>query len=213
MVAVLKRLGVPAMRGRETAMLDAYFADLMRQAKRACAERWPNVIAATGLERLMEYPPDGAGRSAPVAAVSRMTDAIEAIYGAEAPEVLRQWGKLAMESWVGRTWQKPRRLWSSPERRIEDVVTLFTRDLDRVRGERLTAWKKVDGRDFWVVCYDNLGAVGRRRPGRSCHLWTAALEQALRWAGAANRCVVDEAECGCVTGTYDCVFTIQYVDL
>jgi len=213
MVAVLKRLGVPAMRGRETVMLDAYFAGLMRGAKRACEERWPNVVAAAGLERLAEYPPDGDGRTAPVAAVSRMTDAIEAIYGPEAPEVLRQWGRLAMESWVRRTWQRPRRLWSSPERRIEDVVTLFTRDMDHARGERLTAWKKVDGRDFWVVCYDNLGAGGRRRPGRSCHLWTAALEQALRWAGAANRCVVDEAECGCVTGTYDCVFTIQYVEL
>jgi Protein kinase domain len=214
MVAVLKRLGVPALRGRETVILDAYFAELLRQAKRACEGRWPNVVAAADVDaRLAEVPVDGAGRTTPVAAVSRLADAIEAVFDLDSSEVLRQWGRLAMESWARRTWRRPHRLWSSGERRVEDVVTMFTRDLDLVRGERLTGWKKVDGQHFWVVCYDNLGAVGRRRPGRSCHLWTGALEQALRWGGVANRWVVDEAECGCVTGTYDCVFTIQFTDL
>ena len=92
-------------------------------------------------------------------------------------------------------------------------MTVFTRSVDRIRGERLTAWRKVDRHQFWVVLYDNLGAVGRRRAGKSCHQWTAAIEQALRWGHAANSWVVDEAECGCETGTYDCVFTIRYVDL
>jgi hypothetical protein len=154
--------------------------------------------------------------------VSHLTDAIETVFHMGAVEVLRLWGRRTTESWMSRTQQlqdgevrymRPIRLWPSGERKVEDVLIAFTSNLDRIRGERLTAWKKVDRHQFWVVHYDNLGAVGRRRTGKSCHLWTAALEQALRWGHAANSWFVDEAECGCVTGTYDCVFTIHYVDL
>src|SRR5262249_43506383 len=105
----------------------------------------------------------------------------------------------------------PLRLLTSPEQRVEDAVSVFVRGQDRVRGEQLTAWKRVERRQVWVVLYDNLTAVGRRRPVRACGVSTAALEQALRWGGCANAWFVEEAECGCVTGTFDCVFTIQRV--
>ena len=223
MIAVLKRMGVPVLRAHSDTMLNSYFAELVRHARQVCGARWPEVAAASGLDAYVhEEPLDDGGRTAPVAAVSRLLDAVEAVFGMGTVEVLRQWGRLTTESWSRRTqrlgdgdvaYVRRFRLWTSAERRVEDVLSVFTRDLDRVRGERLTAWKKVDRRQFWVVQYDNLGAVGRRRAGKSCQLWTAALEQALRWGGAANSWVVDEAECGCVTGTYDCVFTIQYVDL
>ena len=52
-------------------------------------------------------------------------------------------------------------------------------------------------------------AVGRRRPARSCDFWTGAVEAALRSRGLANEWLVKEAECGCVTGSFNCVFTIQ----
>ena len=212
MVAVLKRLGVPVRRARQDVFLDSYFAELLRHARRVCDERWPAIAAAAGLEAYTARDLAGGGSlSAPVAAVSRLADAIEASFGLEAPAVLRQWGRLTAESWI--RYRKPLRLWASGEKRVEDVITAFTGDVDRIRGEPLTAWKKVDRHTFWVVHYDNLGAVGRRCAGKSCHAWTAALEQALRLAGAANSWVVEEAECGSVTGTYDCVFTIQYVDL
>jgi hypothetical protein len=223
MVAVLKRMEVPVFRAHQDVMLNAFFAELVRGARRASGERWPEVAAACGLREYVEADPrDDSGRAAPVAAVSSLAEAFEPVFGMGTVEVLRLWGRLTTESWMSRPQQladgdagfaRPIRLWASGERKVEDVVTVFTRGLDRIRGERLTAWKKVDRHQFWVVMYDNLGAVGRRRAGKACHHWTAAIEQALRWGHAANSWVVDEAECGCVTGTYDCVFTIRYVDL
>jgi serine/threonine-protein kinase len=223
MVAVLRRMEVPVLRGQQDVILNSYFAELVRQARLACGGRWPEVAVASGLEAYLDAdPPDDANRTAPIASMSRLMDAVDTVFGMGAVEVLRQWGRLTTDSWMRRTqrlqdggaaYARPIRLWTSSGKKVEDVLRVFTGDLDRIRGERLTAWKKVDKRQFWVAQYDNLGAVGRRREGKSCHLWTAALEQALRWRGAANSWVVDEAECGCVTGTYDCVFTIQYVDL
>jgi hypothetical protein len=37
------------------------------------------------------------------------------------------------------------------------------------------------------------------------------VESTLRWGGLANDWVADEVECGCVTGTFDCVFSIRRV--
>jgi len=223
MVAVLKRMDVPVLRGHQDVILNAYFAELVRAARRASGARWQEVAVASGLHDYLEADPrDDSGRGAPVAAVSSLAEAFETVFGMGTVEVLRLWGRLTTESWMSRTQQQPDgddgfarpiRLWASGERKVEDVVTVFTRSVDRIRGERLTAWRKVDRHQFWVVLYDNLGAVGRRRAGKSCHQWTAAIEQALRWGHAANSWVVDEAECGCETGTYDCVFTIRYVDL
>lgn len=223
MVTVLRRMEVPVLRARQDVMLNAYFAELVRQARRASGDRWPEVAVASGLDEYLDSDPrDDSSRGAPVAAVSRLAEAFDSVFGMGTVEVMRLWGRLTTESWMSRTQQlpdgdggfaRPIRLWTSGEKKVEDALTAFTRGLDRVRGERLTAWKKLNRHQFWVVLYDNLGAVGRRRSGKSCHQWTAAIEQALRWGHAANSWVVDEGECGCVTGTYDCVFTIHYVDL
>src|SRR2546426_5879997 len=42
--------------------------------------------------------------------------------------------------------------------------------------------------------------------------WVATIEAILRWAGLANDWYVEEVECGCVTGTFDCVFAIRSVE-
>jgi hypothetical protein len=47
---------------------------------------------------------------------------------------------------------------------------------------------------------------------KSCYIWTASIETILRWAGLANDWYVEEVECGCVTGTFDCVFAIRSVE-
>jgi len=57
----------------------------------------------------------------------------------------------------------------------------------------------------------NLFAFGRRKPDKACHFWTASLEAMLRWAGLANDWLVTELECGCVNGSFDCVFAIRSV--
>jgi hypothetical protein len=223
MVAVLKRMGMPVYVGRRDAILNSYFAGMVRFAKEACGARWPEVAAASGLQGYLdEGLLDDNRRTAPVGAPSRLAGAIEAVFDLDSAEVLRQWGRLTTAYWIKKsqelqegdvTYMKPFRLINRPEQKVEDTLYVFTRNLDRIRGERLTTWKRVDRRQFWLVQYDNLTAVGRRRPGRSCHFWTAALDTALRWGGLANDWVVDEAECGCVTGTFDCVFTIQQVRL
>ncbi|HEY7201768.1 MAG TPA: hypothetical protein VIC57_16215, partial [Candidatus Dormibacteraeota bacterium] len=78
-------------------------------------------------------------------------------------------------------------------------------------GEPLHAWKQIDKRQFWIVHYANLFALGRRKHAKSCHFWVAAFESALRWGGLANDWAVEETECGCATGTFCCVFTVDRV--
>ena len=65
------------------------------------------------------------------------------------------------------------------------------------------------GDDFWVAFFDSAYVLGRRKAVPSCHAITGSLEALLRWAGLANSWMVQEIECGCVTGTNDCVFTIS----
>jgi Protein kinase domain len=221
MVAVLGRMGVPVHRAHHGVMLNAYFAALLRYGAEACGERWPEVLGTAGLgEYLRVEPPDDGNRAAPVMAASHLASAIETAFGAAAPEVLRQWGRLTTDYWIRKTQQlqdgevtymKPLRLRTSAHTKVEDALYVFTRNLDRIRGERLTTWKRVEKHQFFLVHYDNLTALGRRRPARACDFWTAALVQALRWGECANDWFVEEAECGCVTGTYDCVFEIRRV--
>ena len=219
MVALLQRMHTPVFEARQDVLLNSYFAALMRYAGEACGTRWPEVLTMAGLQSYPEHqPPDDGNRTAPVEAPSRLADGIEAVFGVGAPDVLRQWGRLTTTFWikktqqlqeVGVTYLKPRRSMSPARVKVEDTLYVFTRNVDRIRGEQLTAWKRVDKSQFWLLLYDNLMALGRRRPAKSCHFWTAALEAVLRSGGLANDWVVEEAECGCVTGTYDCVFTIQ----
>ena len=106
---------------------------------------------------------------------------------------------------------KPLRIVARADQKLEDVLYITSRNMDRVRGERLTVWRRIDRHQFWLVLYDNLLVLGRRRSASSCYFWTSALESATRWGGLANDWVVDEAECGSVTGTFDCIFTIKRI--
>jgi hypothetical protein len=222
MVALLTRLGVPVLEARRQVMLNSYYAALVRFARQACGPHWPAVVQAAGIENLLERDaPDDGERTTPVTAPSRLAAGIELVFGAAAPEVLRQWGRLTSEFWIVRTQQlqegsvtylKPLRgIMARADQKLEDVLYVTARNLDRVRGERLTVWKQIDRHQFWMVHYDNLIVLGRQRSGSSCYFWTAALEAAARWGGLANDWVVDEAECGSVTGTFDCIFTIRRI--
>jgi serine/threonine-protein kinase len=222
MVTVMRRvMGVPVFRARRATLLNSYFAALVRFAREASEMRWPEVVEAAGLQEYLELdPPDDPERTASLESASRLADAIDGVFGEGAPEVLREWSRLTTSFWIQKTQQlqeggvtylRPLRLRASPELKVEDTLYIFSRNIDRIRGERLSAWKKVDKGQFWLLLYDNLLVVGRPRPAKSCHFWTAALESALRWGGLANDWIAQEAECGCATGTFDCVFTVQRV--
>jgi hypothetical protein len=220
MVTVLSRAGVPVYHGTQRRLLTSYFAVLMRCARETAGPRWPEVRAASGLVDGGDgEPPEDGALGVPLEDASRLAAAFDDVYGLEAPGAQRMWGRQTMEHWIRTrgplrddSQPRPRRLWprQSPEQKVEEVLSGLARSLERVRGESLTTWKQVEHRQYWLVQYDNLMAVGRRRPARSCYFWTAAVEAALRSRGLANDWVVEEAECGCVTGSYNCVFTIQH---
>jgi hypothetical protein len=221
MVALLHRLGVPIFESRKQLILNSYFAALARFGREACGGRWLEVLRVAGLPGLLvEEPPDDDERTTPVANAARLAEAIELVCGPAAPETLRRWGRLTSEFWIRKsqqlqegtvTYMKPLRLMAGSDQKVEDVLYIVSRNLDRVRGERLTAWKRIDKHQFWMVQYDNLMVLGRRTPASSCYFWASALESATRWGGLANDWVVDEAECGGVTGTSDCIFTIKRI--
>jgi hypothetical protein len=211
-VALLRRMGVPALEGRQHVILNSYFATLMRHASAVCDVGWPDVLMAAGLERyLEEAPTDDGGRDAPVEAVSRLAEGFETVFGQGSPDFMRRWGRSTTDHWMKRTQQRPFRRLGRSEQRLEETLQVLTRDLDHVRGEQLHAWKQIDKNQFWLIHCANLMVVGRRKAVKSCHFWTSAVESALRWGALANEWVVDEVECGCVTGTFDCVFTVQRV--
>jgi hypothetical protein len=207
-VALLGRMGMPALHGRERVFLDSYFATVMRHARTVCAVRWPQVLRMAGLLAYVEEgPPGGEARTAPVEALSRLADAVESVLGQRAPELTRLWGVLATGEWL-ETQRRPGRA-RRPEQAAEETLRILTQGLDRVRGERLHLWRRVDHDQLWLMICDGLMVVGRRKAVRSCHFWTAAVETTLRWGGVPDDWVVEEVECGCVTGTFDCVFTVQ----
>jgi serine/threonine protein kinase len=211
-VGMLHRMGVPRLESHDLPLLNAYFASVMRHARNAAERRWPDVVDAAGLQQYLSRDPvDDQERSATAAECSRLVDAFEAVFGAEAPGRLRTLGRTVTEDWLRSTQPRPFRVLGRPESKVADALYVFNHSMDRVRGEPLHAWKQIDRRQFWIVHYNNLFTLGRHRPAKACHYWVAAFEAALRWGGLANDWTVDEAECGCVTGTFCCVFTVERV--
>jgi len=205
-------MGVPSLESHELPLLNSYFACLMRHAKDVAERRWQQVLEAASMQRyLAEEPPDDGERTATTVECSRLADAFELVFGPEAPAHLRTLGRTVTDDWLRSTQPKPFRMMGKPESKVADALYVFNHSMDRVRGEPLHAWKQIDKRQFWIVHYANLFALGRRKPAKSCHFWVTAFESALRWGGLANDWAVEETECGCVTGTYCCVFTVERV--
>ncbi len=184
-------------------LLDSFFADAVIVAREVCGERWPEVAAAAGLSELAAAdPPDGPQRKTPVEHPSRLVEGFDRVYGLHAPDRIREWGRRAADRWLLRRRK---------QRRMAALLKAFTEWMDEVRGERAHIWRQMDPKQFWLVHYGNLFALGRRQPEKACFFWTATYETLLRWAGLANEWYVEEIECGSVTGSYDCVFAIRSV--
>jgi hypothetical protein len=211
-VSMLHKMGVPSLESHDLPILNSYFAYLMRHAKDVAERRWPHVLEVAGMQRyLNEDPPDDGERTATTEECSRLAEAFESVFGADAPAHLRTLGRTVTDDWLRSTQPKPFRMMGKPESKVADALYVFNHSMDRVRGEPLHAWKQIDKRQFWIVHYANLFALGRLKPAKSCHFWVTAFESALRWGGLANDWAVEETECGCVTGTFCCVFTVERV--
>jgi serine/threonine-protein kinase len=211
-VSMLHRMGVPRLESHDLPILNAYFACLMRHARETSERRWPQVLEAAGMQHyLAQDPADDAERTATAGECSRLVEAFEAVFGADGPAHLRTLGRTVTEDWLRSTQPKPFRMMGKAESKVADALYVFNHSMDRVRGEPLHAWKQIDKRQFWIVHYANLFALGRYKPAKACHFWVAAFESALRWGGLANDWTVEETECGCTNGTFCCVFTVERV--
>ena len=214
-VRTLELMGVRAVRARGRFILNSHFSNYVRVAREVTGDRWPEVAYAAGLVQYIEQDaPNDDQLSSPVESLSRLNEAFETIYGPESEDMIRAWGRRATERWLaegGHGLGSPRRFVGG-RRKLESVVKNFTDAMDNVRGEHTHAWLQVDEHQFWLVNFSNMFALGRIKGEKSCHVWTSSIETILRWAGLANDWYVEEVECGCVTGTFDCAFAIRSSD-
>jgi hypothetical protein len=212
----LEMMGVKPSRARGRFILNSHVSNLIHVARDETADRWPEVAYTAGLvQYLEEDPPNDEQLATPVEYLSSLNEAFEKVFGHEAEDEIRAWGRRATERWLaeGRHGMGgPRRLVPGRQRKLAQVVKSFTEAMDNVRGEHTHAWLQVDEHQFWLVNFSNMFALGRIKAVKSCHIWTASIETILRWAGLANDWYVEEVECGCVTGTFDCVFAIRSVE-
>ena len=212
----LELMGVKPSRARGRFILNSHVANLIHVARDVAADRWPEIAYSSGLAQYLEEdPPNDEQLATPVEYLSSLNEAFERVYGHEAEDAIRAWGRRATERWLaeGRHGMGgARRLVPGRQRKLAGVVKSFTEAMDQVRGEHTHAWLQVDAHQFWLVNFSNMFALGRIKAVKSCVMWTASIETILRWAGLANDWYVEEVECGCVTGTFDCVFAIRSVE-
>jgi serine/threonine protein kinase len=215
-IRTLEMMGVRAARARGRFILNSHVSNLVHVARDISGDRWPEIAYAAGLVQYIEQdPPHDEQLSSAVESLSRLNEAFETVYGPEAEDMIRAWGRRATERWLaeGRHGMGgPRRLVPGRQRKLAGIVKSFTEAMDNVRGEHTHAWLQVDEHQFWLVNFSNMFALGRVKTVKSCHIWIATIEAILRWAGLANDWYVEEVECGCMTGTFDCVFAIRSVD-
>ena len=214
-VRTLELMGVKTARARGRFVLNSHVANLVHVARELTRDRWHELAYTAGLAQYLDHdPPDDEQLGTPVDYLSRLNEAFEVVYGAEAEDQIRAWGRRATERWLaqGRHGMPGmRRLVPGRQRKLAGVVKAFAEAMDNVRGEHTHAWLQVDEGQFWLVNFSNMFALGRIKTVKSCHVWIATIEAILRWAGLANDWYVEEVECGSVSGTFDCVFAIRSV--
>lgn len=205
-LVMLSQLGIERRVPRQAFCSNSHFAACIRTARVVAGAAWPEVVSAMRMpEYLNRDPASTADRATPVEHVSLLEDAMEAVFGSDAPSALREWGRHVYASTPSR--RTP--MISLPGKKLLSVLRSFANGLDDLRGEPLHAVQAIGDDQYWVAHFGNLHALGRHRSAKSCHFWLGAYEAVLASVGLLNRWRVDEAECGCVTGSYDCVFTIR----
>jgi serine/threonine protein kinase len=215
-IRTLELMGVRPARARGRFILNSHFSNLVHVARDVTGDRWPEVAYASGLVQYVEQdPPHDDQLSSPVESLSRLNEAFETIYGPEAEDQIRAWARRATERWLAEGKHGlggSRRFMQGRQRKLLGIVKSFTESMDNVRGEHTHSWLQVDEHQFWLVNFSNMFALGRIKTVKSCYMWTSTIETILRWGGLANDWYVEEVECGCVTGTFDCAFAIRSVD-
>jgi len=208
MTALLEQMGLPRLEPLTTTAAPWYFESAMHSACEVAGPAWLRIAEQNHLN-----PPKAIEGARELKTLATITTAFEETFAGDATNKLKEWGRRTTErALAGRPSsskeQKAIKLVPG-RRRLGLLLKGHLESLDEMRGEPSHAWREIDPHRYWTVHYGNPYALNRRRQERSCHFWIGAYEAMLRWAGLANEWLVDEIECGCVTGTGDCVFAIR----
>ncbi len=199
-ITVLEQMGLTRLQPAGTRVADWYFEAAMQGAREAAGSAWSRIHVESE-NRL--------------AALSELATAFEEVFGGDAPAHLTEWGRRTADLGLGgrpsaATEQKAIKLVPG-RKRLKLLLQGHVESLDSMRGEPAHAWREVDPNRCWVVHYRNPVVIGRHKKDKDCHFWLGSYQSLLRWAGLANDWLVDEVECGAVTGSGDCVFAIRSV--
>ncbi len=172
-IRTLQMMGVKPARARGRFILNSHVANLIHVARDVTGVRWPEIAYTAGLAQYVDQdPPNDEQLATPVEYLGRLNEAFETIYGPEAEDQLRAWGRRATERWLaeGRHGMGgPRRLVPGRQRKLAGIVRSFSEAMDNVRGEHTHAWLQVDEFQFWLVNFSNMFALGRIKTVKSCH--------------------------------------------
>jgi|GEM_PF-2553646 len=216
-VATLIQMGLPRLVSTKHFSLNSHFANTVHVARNVAGGSWPQIVQVAQLPfYLYDDPEINEERTTPVEYLSRLNFAYEQVFGSTSAEKIKQWGRIATERAISLrkssgAEQNVIRILPGKHRRLSILLNSYTKTMDTVRDEKLHIWKQLDNNQYWLLHYNNLYTIGRRSQMNSCHIWTSSYEAMLRWAGLANDWYVEEVECGCVNGTFNCVFAIRSV--
>ena len=100
-IRTLQMMGVKPARARGRFILNSHVANLIHVARDVTGVRWPEIAYTAGLAQYVDQdPPNDEQLAMPVEYLGRLNEAFETIYGAEAEDMLRAWGRRATERWL-----------------------------------------------------------------------------------------------------------------
>src|SRR5258708_25197840 len=142
-VRTLELMGVRPARARGRFILNSYLANAVRSAHEVTHDRWHELAYTAGFAQdLDKEPANDAQLGTPVDYLSRLNEAFEVVYGAEAEDMIRPWGRRRTARWLadGRHGLGGmRRLVPGRPPKLAGVVQSFCGALHNARGERTHA--------------------------------------------------------------------------
>ena len=193
-ITILEQMGLRRLEPASDTYAGWYVAAATAGAREAAGPKWPAIAAGA-------------------TTLAALTTNFENAFGAESAARLSEWGRRTTENGLAArnaSAREQRAIKLVPSRkRLALLLKAYIESLDEARGGPAHASRQIDPDRWWVVHFANPFAAGRHKPEKSCHYWIACYEAMLRWAGLANDWLVDEIECGTVTGTGDCVFGLR----
>lgn len=131
--------------------------------------------------------------------VTTLTKSFEEVLGTEAPSHLNMWGKLVGEDWLQSIQEHPAWMAGPATGRLVDLLGVLVEALNRFQGNEHFLWKQINKNLFRVVHERDVSAELPRH-SHPCHFWHGVYHSALRWGGLEHDWLVDEVECGYVSG-------------